>query len=183
MAEQPALNWTKAGSIPVRGTKFIMGLLSFLIPKNIMLPIALIAAAAASLYIWSLNQNIKSLNTQIVALEADKIVLTSSLEAQQTTISFLKNQTKLLELAYRDTEQAFADARRDAEKLKKQIQAVDVDALSIQSTGASELAINTTTASLYRCFELLSGAPLNEKEMAAKNAQEFNTMCSWLYNP
>lgn len=160
----------------------MLGLLSFLRPQNILIPIILVAAAAASLYVWSMHRTIKSLKDEVVQLETNNAQLTSAVETQQATISFLKNQARLIEQEYRDTEQAFIEARRDAENLKKQLQAVDVDKLSTESPLASEAIINDTAANLYRCFELLSGAPLNEKEIAATNGQEFNYMCTWLYN-
>lgn len=161
----------------------MLRLFSFLRPQNILIPIVLIAAAAASLYVWSMNRTIKSLQNEVVLLETNNAQLKSAVETQQATISFLKNQSKLIEQEYRDTEQAFIQARRDTDNLKKQLQAVDVDKLSTESPLASAAAINNTTATLYRCFELLSGAPLNEKEVAATNSQEFNYMCTWLYRP
>jgi predicted nucleic acid-binding Zn-ribbon protein len=160
----------------------MLGLFSFLRPQNTLIPILLVAAAAASLYVWSMNRTINSLQEELVQLETNNAQLTSAVENQQATISFLRNQARLIAQEYRDTEQAFVDARRDAENLKKQLQAVDVDKLSIESPIASESAINDTTIKLYRCFELLSGAPLNEKEIAAKDRQEFNYMCSWLHS-
>jgi chromosome segregation ATPase len=161
----------------------MLGLFSFLRPQNIVMPVILVAAAAASLYVWSMHRTIESLQNDVVILETNNAQLKSAVETQQNTISFLRNQARLIEQEYRDTEQAFADARRDAENLKKQIQAVAVDKLSVESPTASEATINDTTDTLYRCFELLSGAPLNEKEIAAKDRQEFNYMCSWLYSP
>lgn len=161
----------------------MLGFLNLLTPRNIWIPAALILAATVSLYIWNANKTIKNLRSDIVSLELDKAQLKQAVDAQSATITYLKNQTRLIEQEYRDTERAFIEARRDAENLKKQLQASEVDDLSKQSSGASELAINDTTNKLYRCFELLSGAPLNDSEKAAKNSQEFNYMCTWLFKP
>jgi predicted nucleic acid-binding Zn-ribbon protein len=161
----------------------MLGLFSLLTPKNIIIPVALIAAASVSLYIWNSAKTIKDLREDIIALEVDKSRLTDAVKNQSATITYLRNQARLIEQEYRDTERAFADARRDADNLKKQLQASEVDDLSKQSSGASEIAINDTSTRLYRCFELLSGAPLNDSEKTAKNAQEFNYMCTWLFKP
>lgn len=161
----------------------MLGLFSLLTPRNVMIPVALVVAATISLYIWNSHKTIQNLRQDIIALEVDKAQLTDAVNTQKATISFLKNQARLIEQEYRDTEQAFAEARRYAEDLKEQLQASEVDKLSKQSSGASEVTINGTTSKLYRCFELLSGAPLNDSEKTAKNSQEFNYMCTWLFKP
>jgi cell division protein FtsB len=154
-------------------------MLSFLSPRNILLVIVLAMCA----YIVFLSNSIRVLKAEAEILTVNNSQLTLAVDTQQATISFLKNQAKLIEQDYRDAEQAFIQARRDADSLKKQLQVLDIDNLSKQSTNASEKSINDTTFHLYRCVELLSGAPLNEKELAAKNSQEFNYMCAWLYKP
>ena len=160
----------------------MLGLFSLLTPKNIMLPIAAIAIAAGSLYVWNSQRTIKNLRADVVQLEVSKAQLESAIAQQANTIDFLQNQSRLIEQEFRETERAFAETRRDAENLKEQLQAVEVDKLSIESPSAAEISINDTTAKFDRCFELLSGAPLNETEKAAKTGQELNSMCPWIFD-
>lgn len=160
----------------------MLGLFSLLTPKNIMLPIAAIAIAAGSLYVWNSQRIIKNLRDSVIQLEVTKSQLETSIKQQANTIDFLQNQSRLIEQEFRETERAFAETRRDAENLKEQLQAVEVDKLSIESPSAAEISINDTTAKFDRCFELLSGAPLNEIEKAATNGQELNSMCPWLFD-
>lgn len=160
----------------------MLGLLSVLTPKNIILPIAAIAIAAGSLYVWNSQRTIKNLREDIVQLEVSKAQLETAIVQQKNTIDFLQNQAKLIQQEFKETERAFAETRRDAENLKEQLQAVEVDKLSIESPSAAEISINDTTAKFDRCFELLSGAPLNETEKAATTGQELNAMCPWVFD-
>ena len=160
----------------------MLGLFSLLTPKNIMFPIAAIAIAAGSLYVWNLQQTVKDLRQDVVQLEVSKAQLETAIVQQKNTIDFLQNQAKLIQQEFEETEQAFAKTRRDAENLKEQLRAVEVDKLSIESPSAAEISINDTTAKFDRCFELLSGAPLNDTEKAAANGQELNIMCPWIFD-
>jgi hypothetical protein len=42
--------------------------------------------------------------------------------------------------------------------------------------------INGGSKNAGRCFELLSGSPLTEKEKNAKTDKSFNNECPWLYD-
>lgn len=161
----------------------MLGLLSILQPRNVILPVALVVAAITALYIINAHRTINTLRSDITSLEIDKAQLVTAVNTQTDTITFLRTQARLIEQDYRDTEQAFADARRDAQNLKKQLLASEVDKLSKQSYSASEAIINATTTKINRCFELLSGAPLNEQETIATTSQEFNDICPWLFKP
>jgi hypothetical protein len=161
----------------------MLGLLSILRPRNIILPVALVFAAAMMLYIVNTQRTINTLRSEVISLEVDKAQLVTAVNTQNNTITFLRTQAQLIEQEYRDTEQAFADARRDAQNLQKQLLAGEIDKLSKQSYATSEISINATTAKIYRCFELLSGAPLNEQETIATTNQQFNDICPWLFKP
>jgi septal ring factor EnvC (AmiA/AmiB activator) len=161
----------------------MLALFSLLRPKSIVLPLVLVVSAAGTLYVWSMNKTIKNLQNEVTILETNNKQLTTAVATQQNTIDFLRTQAKLIEQEYREIEQAFIDAKRDADNLKKQIKADDVDKQSLADSTKSESAINATTNKLYRCVELLSGAPLNEQEITAKNGQEFNYMCPWAFSP
>lgn len=171
-----------AGSIPVKGTNKMFGFLSLLTPRNIMLPVAVVIAATASLYVWNSQRTIKNLRADIVTLEVTKSQLESAIVTQKNTIDFLQNQSKLIQQEFEETERAFAQTRRDAENLKEQLKTSELDKLSIASPSAAEISVNDTTVLFDRCFELLSGAPLNEQEKAAKTGAELNSMCPWIFD-
>lgn len=160
----------------------MFNLLGLLSPKSFVFPIAAIILAVAGLYTWTSQRIITDLRNEVVQLEVSKAQLQSAITEQQNTIDFLEKQAKLIQKEFEETERAFAQTRRDAENLKEQLQAVEVDKLSIESPSAAELSINDTTAKFDRCFELLSGAPLNDTEKAATNGQELNSMCPWIFD-
>ncbi len=160
----------------------MFNLLGLLSPKSFVFPIAAIILAVAGLYAWTSQRIITDLRNEVVQLEVSKAQLQSAITEQQNTIDFLEKQAKLIQKEFEETERAFAQTRRDAENLKEQLQAVEVDKLSIESPSAAELSINDTTAKFDRCFELLSGAPLNDTEKAATNGQELNSMCPWIFD-
>jgi chromosome segregation ATPase len=160
----------------------MLGLLSFLAPRNVMIPVALIGAATLSLYIWNSNRTIQSLRTEIITLEVDKAQLTNAVNMQNATINYLENQARLVRQEFERAEAEVATTRINNEQLKNKLSELELDQQAVSAPIATEALINSTFNQLNRCFELVSGAPLNETEKAAKTAEQFNSECPWLFN-
>jgi hypothetical protein len=105
----------------------------------------------------------------------------------------IKAQQELMEQMQRDIAQIQTindDLRKDNEKRKKDVETLsskfskrDFGALAAERPVAIERLINRGTENAARCFELASGAPLNEKELNAKTPTEANRECPHLINP
>ena len=77
---------------------------------------------------------------------------------------------------------AYTAIRRQNQKLADKLQEIDLTAAAIANAEGIERAVNRGTENAGRCFELLSGAELTEKERTAKNDIAFNKECPWLYD-
>ena len=82
-----------------------------------------------------------------------------------------------------ETKNITGNAVSDDELLKfAKLEKIDLEAAAIANAEGIERAVNAGTVNAGRCFELLSGAELNEKERTAKNDIAFNKECPWLYD-
>lgn len=77
---------------------------------------------------------------------------------------------------------AYTAIRRQNQRLADKLQEIDLTAAAIANAEGIEKAVNRGTVNVGRCFELLSGAELTEKERTAKNDIAFNKECPWLYD-
>ena len=121
----------------------------------------------------------------------------------QRTIAVLTENNAKLEMAVATNEQAiqamvadnaakdaelqrvnseFASIRRQNQQLAGKLAQIDMTAAAIANPEAIERAVNRGSVNAGRCFELLSGAELTEREKNAKNDIAFNKECPWLYD-
>ena len=98
-----------------------------------------------------------------------------ALESLQADYTSAKNEISTLNSAY----QAI---RRQNSRLADKLQKIDLESAAIVNAEGIERAVNTGTENAGRCFELLSGAELNEKERNAQDGIAFNKECPWIYD-
>ena len=111
-------------------------------------------------------------NTKLeIAVETNE----AALDSLQADYASAQNELSTLNSAY----QAI---RRQNSRLADKLQKIDLEAAAIANAKGIERAVNLGTANAGRCFELLSGAELNDKERNAKNDIAFNKECPWLYD-
>ena len=77
---------------------------------------------------------------------------------------------------------AYTAIRRQNQRLADKLQEIDLTAAAIANAEGIERAVSRGTYNAGRCFELLSGAELTEKERTAENDIAFNKECPWLYD-
>ena len=124
-------------------------------------------------------------------------------DTQQRIKILIENVTKA-ETAVNLSEQALTSMKENYKKASEQLNIVnnkfalirvqnsvlasklakmdDLGLLAVEKTEKIENAVNRGTNNAGRCFELLSGAPLNDKEKEAKDATTFNKECPWLWS-
>ena len=78
--------------------------------------------------------------------------------------------------------EAYSAIRRQNQRLADKLQEIDLTAAAIANAEGIERAVNRGSENAGRCFELLSGAELTEKERTAENDIAFNKECPWLYD-
>lgn len=115
-----------------------------------------------------LQDNNAKLNIAVETNEA-------ALESLQADYATAQNEISSLNDAY-------TAIRRQNQVLADKLQEIDLTAAAISNAESIQRAVNRGTENAGRCFELLSGAELNDKERNAKNDIAFNKECPWLYD-
>ena len=75
----------------------------------------------------------------------------------------------------------FASTRAQNNVLSDKLAKHDLNSLAAERPKSIVRLINGGSKKAGRCFELLSGADLTDKEMEAKSAKSFNSECPWLW--
>jgi len=76
----------------------------------------------------------------------------------------------------------FARIRQQNNVLSGKLAGIDLSVMAARDPDDIEFKVNRGSANAGRCFELLSGAELTDKEKGAENAKDFNRECPWLYD-
>tara|TARA_B100000900_G_scaffold412720_1_gene435100 strand:- start:683 stop:1171 length:489 start_codon:yes stop_codon:yes gene_type:complete len=138
----------------------------------------LVMCAMGGIGYWYYNDTqarIAILNENNAKLEIAVETNEQALESLQADYASAQNEISSLNNAY-------TAIRRQNQKLADKLQEIDLTAAAIANADGIERAVNRGTENAGRCFELLSGAELNEKERTAKNDIAFNKECPWLYD-
>ena len=115
-----------------------------------------------------LQDNNAKLNIAVQTNEA-------ALESLQADYASAQNEISSLNAAY-------TAIRRQNQALADKLEKIDLTAAAISNAEGIERAVNRGTENAGRCFELLSGAELTDKERNAANGNAFNKECPWLYD-
>lgn len=145
--------------------------------SKISIGLGIVILVIAGTFYWYFNWSQKQLTT----LRENNAQLEIAVQTNEATINSLKENIAQVNQVLTDTNQALSETRIQNRELQTRLSEHDIGALAEAKPGLVERAINNGTANAMRCFELMSGAPLTDKERNARNAQEFNSECPWLY--
>jgi len=76
----------------------------------------------------------------------------------------------------------FVDIRRQNQVLADKLTKNSIGSLAQNKPVLVEKIINNATENANRCFELISGATLTDKEREAKDGKSFNSECPWMFD-
>ena len=120
----------------------------------------------------------------------------------QERIAILNENNAKLEVAVATSEAAVASMQADIKRANEELSRVntefaairaqnnvladklakhDLAVLGSEKPGLVERLVNRGTINAGRCFELLAGAPLTDKEKEATSGDAFNKECPWLW--
>ena len=119
---------------------------------------------------------------KIMTLTENNAKLNTAVELNEETISSLENDYARVNTELSTLNEEYQNIRRQNRQLADKLQKIDLESAAITNPEGIEAAVNRGTVNAGRCFELLSGAELNEKERKAKNDIAFNKECPWLYD-
>ena len=143
--------------------------------SGILFIVILVMGGAGYWYYTDSQARIALLTENNAKLEIAVQTNEQALESLQTDYANAQNEISTLNTAY-------ASIRRQNQQLADKLQEIDLTAAAIANAAAIERAVNRGTENAGRCFELLSGAELTEKERTAENDIAFNKECPWLYD-
>ena len=119
---------------------------------------------------------------RMAILQENNAKLNTAVELNEQTISSLEQDYEKASSELASLNEAYTAIRRQNQQLADKLQEIDLTAAAIANAEGIERAVNRGTENAGRCFELLSGAELNEKERTAQNGIAFNKECPWLYD-
>ena len=136
----------------------------------------LMSAMAGGMY-WYYNDTQERMAILIANEATAKIAAQTAEATNQALLKDIKAANQ--QVSKLNTE--FANIRQQNIVLAKKLSEHDLGVLGAAKPEPVEKAINGATKKAGRCFEILSGAELTEKEIGAKNGKSFNSECPWLW--
>lgn len=132
------------------------------------------AIGGAYIYVGTLNTKIENLTTK-------NVELTLSKKEQDDTIEFLQKERLRVATQLENTFSNLSDIRQQNAILQRKIRDNNIGQIAEKKPALVENIINEATKKSNRCLELVTGSPLTKQERNAKNAQDFNSECPWLF--
>lgn len=125
---------------------------------------------------------VTNLKADLAVSEMNNQKLKDGIDEQNALIEGMKKDIADIQKANTELQQQNEKQRKDVESLSKKFEK-DIGKRASENPSLVERLVNRGTANAMRCLELASGAPLNEKEKAAKTPLEANRECPSLINP
>lgn len=139
-------------------------------------------SGAAYFYYSTTQSRIAELVANNATLTSNVQTLTDANEQNIQTIDDLQNSYRKVQEDFSRVQSEFQIVRLQNNELKERLGRHELDALAAAKPGLVENRINNASANAMRCFELMSGAPLTDKERNAKTSREANSECPWIFD-
>jgi hypothetical protein len=139
---------------------------------------AFLMFVVGGMFYWYYNdtqERMAILNENNAKLEV--AIQTSEAAVKQLQIDYKRASEELSKV-----NEEFANIRRQNQVLADKLSNHDLGNLAQNKPALVERVISGATAKANRCFELLSGATLTDKEREATNGKSFNSECPWLFD-
>jgi TolA-binding protein len=132
-------------------------------------------------YYTTTQTRIENLITNNATLSSNVTTLMNANDQNIQTIQDLQDSYQQIQEDFSRVEAEFQIIRSQNNELRERLGRHELDALAAARPGLVERTINNASVNALRCFDLMSGAPLNARELAATTEREFNSECPWLY--
>ena len=119
---------------------------------------------------------------RMAILQENNAKLEIAVQTNEAALESLQNDYTAAQTQLTTLNAEYTAIRRQNQQLANKLQEIDMTAAAVSNPDGIERAVNAGTVNAGRCFELLSGAELNEKERNAENGIAFNKECPWLYD-
>ncbi len=140
-----------------------------------------ILGGAVYYYYTTTQERIAVLTANNATLTANVQTITNANNQNIQTIEDLQTSYQRVQEDFSRVQSEFQIIRMQNNELRERLGRHELDALAAAKPILVERTINNASQNAIRCFELLSGAPLNAKELAATTERQFNSECPWLF--
>ena len=139
---------------------------------------ALISFVMAGAFYWYYNDT----QERMAILNENNAKLEVAVQTSEAAVEALQVDYQRASEELNKVNSEFASIRRQNQVLGDKLGRHDLGNLAENKPGLVERVINGASDKAGRCFELLSGAELTDKEMEAENGKQFNSECPWLFD-
>ena len=146
--------------------------------KYIVLILGVLFITTSGLGIWYYRDSQKTIET----LTINNANLQIGIETNEKTILELQNSYAAAQAERQRINEENTAIRRRNNLLVEKFGDSDIGIVAEAKPELIERLINRGTVNAFRCLELLSGAELTDQERNARNAQEFNQECPWIFD-
>lgn len=126
---------------------------------------------------------IKHLQSENATLTANNAKLELAVSEQAEAIATMESDAAEVGKQVILINKQFQEARGENNVLRKKLAKHDVAYLAEKRPKSIKRIVNKGTKDVGRCFEILSGAPLTEKEINATKKSQANGSCPDIANP
>lgn len=120
---------------------------------------------------------VMNLKADLAISEMNNQKLQDGIKQQQELIDSIQKDVAQIQETNKQLAEQNEKQKRDVDSLSKKFSKRDIGERAIENPELVEKLVNRGTVNALRCIELASGAPLNEKEKAAKTPVEANREC------
>lgn len=139
-------------------------------------------SGAAYYYYSSTQSRIAQLIENNAILEENNKQLIVANEQNLKTIDDLQSSYERVQEQFTQVQAEFQTIRMQNRELRERLGRHELDALAAAKPELVENVINNAGENALRCFELLSGSPLTDRERNAATAIQANSECPWLFD-
>jgi regulator of replication initiation timing len=139
-------------------------------------------SGAAYFYYSTTQSRIAELIANNATLTANVQTITDANNQNIQTIDDLQASYQRVQEDFSRVQSEFQGIRLQNNELRERLGRHELDALASAKPALVERTVNNASANAMRCFELMSGAPLNEKELAATTSRQANSECPWIFD-
>ena len=118
---------------------------------------------------------------RMAVLQENNAKLEIAVQTNEAALESLQADYAKVNSELANINEAYTQIRRQNQQLADKLQQIDLTAAALANPDGIERAVNRGTENAGRCFEILSGSPLTEKEKNAENEIAFNKECPWLW--
>ena len=144
----------------------------------VIILVMLMGAGGFGAYTWV--QRLQAEN-QILQVNQDK--LHGALDDQALVVQMQEQDAKAIQKINASLRAEVDAAEKDAKNLAKKLGRHELDILAANKPGLVVKIINRASKNEMRCYEIASGSPLTEEELAATKKSQINGECPGSANP